>query len=382
MSLYKFQSWIRFKNAVACSTLVSLMAAAFAEGTHNIVIDGNFSDWASVPSHSDPVGGPGVVHNGIPDTHDTDHDQPNGVPAYVNHPDIDLVEYKFTHDSSNLYAYFKATGIIGHTITNATQHGRYYVIVTIDVDNATNTGYGLHEGGYYPTSYGYDMNMEFEFYNGIPNKGNYLNHGATNQAQKNLAFQDQTNGIVRVLPGTYDYYTEWVWFDNPTTGTNRLPAPDNNASITFVTDRGPSYQGIVRIALSPDGHQAEMVAPFRGFMRAPGGNPIVALRKRLNISFSLEASAELAPGNSWASDTGDAIVGYYLSPYSDPALQIARTNSINVVVSWANGAVGMRLQQTPNLTNPNWQLVAGSDTTNRVILPAASTNFFFRLAEP
>src|SRR6266566_4778926 len=167
---------------------VFFAAPAFGAATHAIVIDGNFSDWASVPSHYDPVGGPGVLHDGIPDTHDTDHSGPNDVPVYVEHPDIDLVEYKFTHDSSNLYAYFRATGIIGNTISNATQHGRYYVIVTIDVDSNTNTGYGLHEGGYYPTSYGYDMNMEYEFYNGGPNKGNYLNHGATNQAQLDAAF--------------------------------------------------------------------------------------------------------------------------------------------------------------------------------------------------
>jgi hypothetical protein len=380
--LHKLQLRIRLQAAVACAVFVWIVATGFAEGIYTIVIDGNFSDWASVPSHSDPVGGPGVLHNGIPDTHDTDHKLATDVPVYINHPDIDLVEFKFTHDSSNLYAYFRATGIIGRTITNATQHGRYYVIVTIDVDNKTSTGYGLHEGGYYPTSYGYDMNMEFEFYNGIPNKGNYLNHGATNQTQLNTAFQDQTNGIVRVLPGTYDFYSEWVWFDNSTTGTNRLPPPDNSSSITFVRDKGPSYQGIIRIALSPDGHQAEMVAPFRGFMRDASGNPIIALRKTLNISVSLEASGELAPGGEWASDTGDPILHYYLSPYSDPMLQIARTNSTNVLVSWAPGAVGMKLQRTASLTNPSWQMVVGAETTNRVIWPTGTTNAFFRLMEP
>ena len=259
------------KAAMCVALFAGIASPALADPTHSITIDGNFSDWATVPSHSDPAGGPGVLHNGIPDTHDTDHSGPDEVPAYVNHPDIDLLEYKFTHDSSNLYAYFRATGVIGRTISNASKHGRYYVIVTIDVDNSVATGYGLHEGGYYPTSYGYDMNMEVEFYDGHYNKGNYLNHGATNQAQLNAAFQDQTNGIVRVLPGSYDFYPEWVWFDSTNAGAYRLPAPDNYASITFVTDKGPSYQGITRIALSPDGHQAEMVAPFRGFMRDPAG---------------------------------------------------------------------------------------------------------------
>jgi len=186
-----------------------------------------------------------------------------------------------------------------------------------------------------------------------------------------------------VLPGTYDYYSEWVWFDSPATGTYRLPPPDNFASITFVVDKGPTYQGIIRIALSPDGHQAEMVAPFRGFMRDTSGNLIVGLRKTLNISISLEASGELAPGGQWASDTGDPIAGYYLSPYAEPMLQIAPgAPSTNVVVSWASGAVGMRLQRTSTLVSPNWQFVSGSEATNRMTLPITNTISFFRLTEP
>jgi hypothetical protein len=369
--------------AAGIAMVVVLASAAVAEPTHSIIIDGDFSDWTNVPSHFDPVGGPGVLHDGMPDTHDTDHSLPNDVPTYVSHPDIDLVEYKFTHDSSNLYAYFRATGRIGNTISNASQKGRYYVIVTIDVDNSTNTGYGLHEGGYYPTSYGYDMNMEVEFYAGRTNKGNYLNHGATNQAQLDAAFQDQTNGIVRVLPGSYDFYPEWVWFDSTNAGTYRLPAPDNYASITFVQDKGTNYQGIIQIALSPERHQAEMVAPFRGFMRDPLGNPIVGLRKKMNISFSLEASGELAPGGQWASDTGDPIVGYYLSPYPEPQLQIAPSvQNGNVRVSWASGAIGMKLLRTPSLTNPDWQFVPSSDTTNQMTLAVGTTNAFFKLVEP
>jgi hypothetical protein len=302
--------------------LVWLTAGHVARGEtqHVISIDGNFSDWASVPSHSDPVSGPGVLHNGIPDTHDTDHENPGDVPSYVAHPDVDLVEYKFAHDRENLYAYFRASGQIGRTANSATQHGRYYVIVTIDVDNNNVTGYPLCQGGYYPTSTGYDMNTEVEFYNGAFNTGYYLNHGARNQAELNTAFADQKNGIVNVLPGSYDYYSEWVWFDNPTQGTYRLPAPDNNASITFVADKGPSYQGNVRIALSLDGHEAEMVAPFCGFMRDAAGNPIMALGKTIDISVSLEASGELAPGGQWASDTSDPIVGYYLDPVPEPSV--------------------------------------------------------------
>lgn len=365
---------------IVLAALAASAAMPLAAPIHHITIDGEFSDWAVVPSYFDPVGGPNVLHNGIPDTHDTNHSRSNDVPAYVNHPDIDLVEFKFTHDRSNLYAYFRATGVIGRT---SPTKGRYYVIVTIDVDNSTATGYGLHEGGYYPTSYGYDMNMEVEYYTNAFNTGHYINHGATNQAQLNEAIRDQTNGIVRVLPGTYDYYTQWVWFDSPTAGSFRLPPPDDDASITFVEDRGPVYQGIIRIARSADGHEAEMVAPFRGFMRDPAGNPIVALRKTLNISFSLEASGELAPGGQWASDTGDPIVGYYLSPYPDPQLQIApAAQPGQVLVSWASDATGLILERTTSLTNPDWQAVTGSETTNRVVWPISASEAYFRLVEP
>jgi len=363
---------------------VGMAMTLHAEPTHSITIDGNFSDWATVPSHSDPVGGPGVLHDGIPDTHDTDHSGPNDIPVYVNHPDIDLVEYKFTHDASNLYAYFRATGQIGRTISNASKHGRYYVIVTLDVDNNLTTGYPVHEGGYFPTSAGYDMNMEVEYYDGAFNTGHYLNHGALNQPELDAAIQDQTNGIVRVLPGTYDYYSQWVWFDSPGAGSYQLPPPDNNASITFVADKGPVYQGIIRIALSPDKHEAEMVAPFRGFMRSPGGDPIIALGNTIGISISLEASPELSPqpNTEWASDTGNPILGYFLE-HPEPQLKIAPfVQNGNVVLSWLNDATGMKLQRTPSLTVPDWQFVGGSDTTNQMILPIGSGSAFFRLMEP
>ena len=376
------------KAALCAAFFAGIPSSAPAERPHSITIDGDFSDWAAVPSYYDPSGT--NVVNGIPNTHDTDGDTPGYIPVYVNHPDVDLLEYKFTHDASNFYAYFRSAGIIGNTISNATQQGRYYVIVTIDVDNNTNTGYSLYAGGYYPTSDGYDMNMEFEFYAGRPNKGNYLNHGATNQAQLDAAFQDQMNGVVRVLPGSYKYYPEWVWYDTPSgpnSGTNTLPPPDDYASIRFVKDKGPSYQGIIRIALSPDGHQAEMVAPFRGFMRDAtqphtSARPIISLGKTMKISMSLEASGELAPGGTWASNTAQPIEGYYLG-FPEPQLKI--TPSIqtgNVVVSWIRDATGMKLWQTASLSNPNWQFVAGSDTTNQVTLAVGTGNSFFRLAEP
>jgi len=284
--------------------LPDLAMAVSPTPIHRIVVDGKFDDWKTVQSYVDPVG----------NTHDTDHSQMNDLPVHIEHPDVDLVEYKFTHDEQNLYAYFRAVGAIGRTQTAvAGKAGRYYVIVTIDVDNDENTGYWLHEGGYYPTTRGYDLNMEVEFFDGHLNKGNYLNHGCLNQMELDAAFLDQAQGVVDVKAGTYKFYSEWVMFNAPAGRPLEKVLPDGS-SIVFVQDKSPAYEGIMNLALSPDGHEAEVSAPFRGFMKDRQGRPVVALGKTLNVSFSLEASGELAPGMDWASNTAEPIRGYRLSP--------------------------------------------------------------------
>ena len=92
-----------------------LSVGAHAESIHHITVDGNFSDWASLPTYTDRDAAPGVLHNGIPDTHHTDASSLGSVPGYREHPDVDILEYKFTHDENNLYAFFEADGVIGRT---------------------------------------------------------------------------------------------------------------------------------------------------------------------------------------------------------------------------------------------------------------------------
>ena len=301
--------------------LVLLAPRGQAEPIHRITLDGTFSDWASIPSYTDPVD----------DQHDTDHTGALDVPAYVDHEDADLLEFKFTHDENNLYAYFRTRGIIGRTQSSGVgTAGRYYVIVTIDVDNDDATGYPLHEGGYYPTTPGYDMNMEVEFYDAAFNTGHYLNHGCLDNAEFLQAQTDQSNGWVNVKAGTYDWYTQWVWFDTPQSLPGEIILPTGEA-IVWVADRGPAYPGaIIEISLSPDGHEAEVKAPFRGFMLdAPSGDPIMALGKTIDVSFSVEASSELAVGAEWASDTADPIVGYQLgTSEATPAMPLKAAPSL------------------------------------------------------
>jgi hypothetical protein len=304
-----------------------------AESLGNITIDGNFDDWVTVGSHADPTYG--ELHDGIPDVHDTDSDKSPDDPKYVepskvNHPDVDILEYKFTHDENNLYAYFKADGVIGRTLADPDpdERGRYYVIVTIDVDNDDDTGYWLHEGGYYPTSDGYDMNMELEFYGGELNTGHYLSHDALTINGLQSDFTNLTDGVytpaiedgkikdseisansgpytpefVEPAEGNYDNYTQWVYQEN---------IPEDQ--IVLVVDEGPIVPGIVTMGLSADGHQLEMKAPFKGFLGDSPGAPNMALDRIIDISFSLEASGELAlDEGEWASDTADPINGYVL----------------------------------------------------------------------
>jgi hypothetical protein len=309
--------------AVTVTTVLMELTMPMAIGNPitSITIDGTFADWANVPSHTDSALGELHAGTNMPDVHDTDGFDPaiaNDIPSAVNHPDVDLREFKFTHDENNLYAYFRSAGVIGRTAqrppgaTTGSQ-GRYYVIVTIDVDNDNDTGYWLHDGGYGPTSNGYDMNFELEFFDGQWNTGHYLSHDATTQAGEDQDYYRLTSnqwngnhqsgpytpGFVQPAAGTYSHYTQWVYHENDI--------------LTLVLDRGPIVSGIMTMALSPDGHEVEIRAPFKGFLNNKGGEPNMALGKMIDISFSLEASGELAPGGTWASDTGNPINGYYLS---------------------------------------------------------------------
>jgi hypothetical protein len=320
-------SRINFRPAIysLLATAAGLLAGSAAGApTHHIVVDGLFADWNAVPSYLDPLNDETLDWHGAP---------PPPLAENPDHPDVDLLEYKFTHDEHNLYAYFRSRGVIGNTQRVADGNGRagrFYVIVTIDVDNNNTTGYELSDGGYFPSSNGYDMNMEIEYFDGAYNTGHYINHGALTEAELPALEAQQNQGIVDVLPGTYDNYTQWVMFGDSTSGEHNL---NDGTSITYVSDKGPVYQGLIRGVLSPDGHELEMVAPFIGFMSYPGalpgqrGDPIMALGRTIDISISLEASGELTtpPGDNgeWASDTAAPIVGYYLGVPEPSSLMMA-----------------------------------------------------------
>ena len=271
-----------------------------------ITIDGNFDDWNNIPI---------AVTDSADNVHDTDGYLEGGMPAeFISYSDVDLLEVKFANDDSTLYGYMKATVIIGRTSSDTLGHtksGRYYFIFTIDVDENDTTGYPLRDGGYWPDSKGYDMNMEVEYYNGAYNTGHYLNHEYISQADYDANWEnDLEQGIVRLAPGSYKYYSQWVMFSDST--------------YVVVSDKGTVYQGIITIAVSEDGHEAEMEAPFWGFLKTPEGKNIIDVDQYIIVSASLEASGELSeeainlgytPGSKsvWGSNTAEPF-RYYIKP--------------------------------------------------------------------
>lgn len=316
---------------------VWLVTPALLFSQHTITIDGNFADWQDVPV---------AVTDPADDVHDTEGDYPDdGAPSYREYTDVDILEVKFSNDAENLYGYIKATGQIGRTSSDTLGHaknGRYYFIFTIDVDDNQTTGYRLKDGGYYPDSRGYDMNMEVEYYNGGFNTGHYINHEYLTQAHVDTqGIKDLQEGVVRLAPGTYDYYTQWVTFED--------------SSYVLVSDRGPVYQGITTIAVSPDSHEAEIKAPMWGFLRTPQGQAIIDVGQYIVVSASLEGSGELSEqagdptgGTSvWGSDTAEPF-RYYIA---DPATAIAES-----MVDLGLPDTPLLRQNYPNPFNPDTKI--------------------------
>ncbi len=73
-------------------------------------------------------------------------------------------------------------------------------------------------------------------------------------------------------------------------------------------------KSVVTVAISDSGHELEARFPLKGFLKGEDGKPNIAIGSVLDLSFSLEASGELAPDNDWASDTGKPILKYKLTP--------------------------------------------------------------------
>ncbi|MAT14556.1 MAG: hypothetical protein CMJ46_04720 [Planctomyces sp.] len=270
-------------------------------------MDGKFDDWKNIKGYTDPKNDP----------IDTDGRVPDYVGTRRKHIDVDVLEYKVAQDAENLYIYVRSQGEIGRTKTGPekgdkkTRAGRFYITVAIDVDQNDETGYSLYEGGTFPNSGGYDMNVEIEWYNGEFNTGMYMNKCCVNEEELLKNFKSLSQGQYEegndgpypagyhtIKKGVYDYYPQWVYHEDGT--------------LTFVVDRGPIVHGVLTGELSEDGHELEMKVPYIGFLKDQHGDAIAEPGKVFDICVSLQASGELAGDGEWAGDGTIPIEGYEL----------------------------------------------------------------------
>lgn len=305
--------------------LLTFVSNSSSARAYHIIIDGDFTDWNQIPSYSDPDDAEdgSVYDNNVPDCHDTDHETIDSPPNHVYNEHVNILEYKFTHDQESLYIYIRAKASIGKTASE----GRYYVICTIDVDQNDSTGYWLHEGGYWPTTPGYDVNAEMEFYDGHWNHGYYINHGCNDTESYNSAKLANINGVTVIQQGFYNFYTEYDYWspgsipsaDEQTRCQDGMfILPSGNEYICFSTDAapGPFSTAALSFSLSANQTELEFRVPFIGFMKDASGQPIIALGKTLDISLSLETSGEYStPVGEWASDTAAPIQDYLLEGF-------------------------------------------------------------------
>jgi len=86
-----------------------------------------------------------VMHHGVPDCHDTLARAADGQPQHVYNEHVDILEVRVVHDEDSMYTYIRTKGDIARTaVANAsdgTEEGRFYIIVTVDVDGNETTGF-------------------------------------------------------------------------------------------------------------------------------------------------------------------------------------------------------------------------------------------------
>jgi hypothetical protein len=117
------------------------------------------------------------------------------------------------------------------------------------------------------------MNMELEFFHGSLNTGHYLSHdpltgeeldqdtlNLTSGQWNQMSHGPNTPRFVQPATGNHDNYTQWVYHENDT--------------LTLVSDPGPVVPAIMSMALSPDGHEIEICAPFKGFLNNAMGRQV------------------------------------------------------------------------------------------------------------
>jgi hypothetical protein len=270
------------------SKTFKLVSARSAAGTAmdsptEIAVDGKFDDWRNVTGVDDQRG--------------------DLVPYLEYVPDVDLLEFKVAHDDQHIYLYARVAGQVGRSHPDG---GRSYFYAYMDVDQNPGTGFlpSRDDECYYGVDIGDDCEVQFEFINnkfcktfygfcGLGGDNNVLEQKVT--IGKSQYGRFDANGAERA-----HYKSEYIYRDGV-------------AQIT--EDLMPGTSDTIRLAVSPDGSEVEIVSTFTGFLKDTEGRPIVGTGQTIDLAAGMESDSKAYVGKSkWGADSTRAIRGYQLRP--------------------------------------------------------------------
>ncbi len=251
--------------------------------TSSIAIDGSFDDWCNVAGVDDPRG--------------------DLVPYLEYVPDVDLLEFKVAHDDAHIYLYARVAGRVGHSHPDG---GRSYFYAYMDVDQNPGTGFlpTRDDDCYFGVEIGDDCEVQFEFVDNRLRKTFYgfCGLGGNDDVLKQVVTLGNSqygrfdeNGHERA-----HYKAEYIYREGRTEITEDLKLGTSDT---------------IHLAVSPDGHEVEVVSTFTGFLKDASGNPTVALGQTIDLAVGMECDSKAYPGKArWAADSTPAIFGYRLTP--------------------------------------------------------------------
>jgi hypothetical protein len=248
-----------------------------------IAVDGNFDDWRNVAGVDDPRG--------------------DLVPYLDYDPDVDLLEFKIANDDEHIYLYARVAGQVGraHAID-----GRGYFYAYMDVDRNAGTGFlpTRDDDCYFGVDIGDDCEVQFEFVDSTFRKTFYgfCGLGGNDNVLKQIVTlgKSQYGRLDDEGRERADYKAEYVYRNGRTEITEDLKLGTSDT---------------IRLAVSPDGSEVEVVSALKGFLKNAQGKPTLALGQSIDVAAGMECSGR-TPGRDsrWAADSTPAIRGYTLRP--------------------------------------------------------------------
>ncbi|MEO2049639.1 MAG: hypothetical protein ABGX16_24030 [Pirellulales bacterium] len=267
------------ENLVVANTLVSADPSKDSPAT--IAIDGNFDDWRNITGIDDPRG--------------------DVVPYLEYIADVDLLEFKVAHDDQHLYLYARVAGQIGRSHPHG---GRSYFYAYLDVDHNSNTGFlpSRDDDCYFGVDIGDDCEVQFEFVDNTLRKTFYgfCGIGGDDNVLKQIVTlgKSQYGRFNKAGVERANYKSEYIFRDGVTQITEDLKLGTSDT---------------IRLAVSPDGNEVEVVSTFTGFLRNPAGQPTIQSGQTIDLAVGMECDSKAYPDKTnWAADSTRAIRGYTL----------------------------------------------------------------------